>query len=379
MWVELDANDISLEFAYKNNQVHLESENGWAVSFPLFTASGSLLDVLNFGADTAISFEGSGKGDAYFDASIKEGYYLGLKFDVWNGLECMKVGWIDDRNFDIADTDAKGEFYIAYDDDTFANIIDVIGLSAGYKAGFVIDGETSKNHEYSGEPDTWHACDDEKCICGNSHVRFGPLSLSGTVFDNCSYTFWHTDLADLDPFMRYYVSETFGDKDMHGQCPYKGYKVNAEVVNKEGDPLAKVDVSYKDVPDHFDPVASGETGNDGKTTLYAPTGDYEVTAELVSSRDPSIKISQALPIKKDTSIQDFKFTLDIPTKHVYFKNSSSGDVSKWPKDIPFQPFFSTDVHLPDAIPSMSGRQFAGWNTKEDGTGTSYVSGVFWLT
>ena len=118
-------------------------------------------------------------------------------------------------------------------------------MRSDYKAGFVIDGETSTNHEYPGEPDTWHACEDEKCICGKSHIRFGPLSANVTFLDNWSYTLAHTDPSDLDPFMHYYVSDTFGDKNMRGQCPHKGYKINAEVVDTDGDPLPKATVSTR--------------------------------------------------------------------------------------------------------------------------------------
>ena len=371
LWLELDADDISLEFAYKNNQVHLEEENDWAYSIPLFTVQGSLADVLNVGADTFISFEGGGKGgDTHFDTNIKEGYYLGLKFSASDGIECTKVGWIDDRNFDVTETNAKGEFYTAYGEGIFGNIFDMLGLESDYKAGFVINGDTAKNHVYPGEPDVWHACDDDQCICGDSHVRIGPLSLNATVLDFWSKTLAHTDPYDLDPFMNYYVSETFGDKNMRGKCPHKGYKINAD-----GDALSNAAVAYKDIPSHFDPVSSGKTGDDGKTTLYAPTGDYQVTAELVSPEYPSKKVSQTLPLTKDTSIQDMKFTLDIPTKHVYFKNAETGQATDWPKDMDFKPFYSEDVKLPDNIPSLSGRVFIGWNTKKDGSGTSYAPGA----
>ena len=85
-----------------------------------------------------------------------------------------------------------------------------------------------------------------------------------------------------------YVSETFGDKNMRGKCPHKGYKINAEVVNEEGDPLQKVDVSYKDVPSHFDPVASGKTGDDGKTTLYAHLASADVKENEVVDKGQRI-------------------------------------------------------------------------------------------
>ena len=372
-WVELDADDISLEFAYKNNYVDLEEENDWSYSKALFTAGGDLAGVLDFDASAFINFEGGGQGETYFDTNIKEGYYVGLKCSLWDGIDCTKVGWIDDRNFDITDTNAEGEFYISYGEGVSIKVLETLGLGADYKAGFVIEGEKSKNHEYPGEPDVWHACEDEECICGKSHIRFGPLALNLELWD-WSETLAHTDPADLDPFMYYYVSDTFGDKNMRGKCPHKGYKINAEVVDTAGNKLPDVTVSYADVPEHFEPVSSATTDEDGKALLYAPTGDYNVTAELVNKTDPSVKVSQTLPLKKDTTIQDMKFTLDIPTKHVYFKNSQPGNVKNWPKDIDFQPVYSEDVQLPSTAPQISGYQFVGWNTKQDGSGTSYAPG-----
>ena len=39
------------------------------------------------------------------------------------------------------------------------------------------------------------------------------------------------------------------------------------------------------------------------------------------------------------------------------------------------PFFSENVQIPDTVPKLSGRVFTGWNTKEDGSGTSYAPGT----
>ena len=270
----------------------------------------------------------------------------------------------------------EGEFYMAYGEGPEVRFFEVIGIGASYKGGCVIEGETSKNHEYPGEPDVWHACDDEDCICGNAHIRFGPLSVEGLVFNwSTPIPGAHTDPTDLDPFKDYYVSRTFNDKNMDGKCPHKGYKINTEVQDTGGKKIESATVSYTTVPDHFQPVSSAQTDKDGKATLYAPTGDYNVTAEVVSPHDHTAKISQTLPITKDTTIQSLTFNLDVPVKHVYFKNSSSGDAKDWPADMAFQPFYSEQVKLPDNIPVMSGRQFVGWNTKKDGTGTFYNPGT----
>lgn len=374
--VSMELHDNSLELDYDNNEVHVEDKLEEAYNIPLYTIEYSLYEVISFGAAVNLSFEGTGIGTTKFSASIHEGVHVNISFSPWDGLDISNAGIINDQIFDIDDTDMEGEFYMAYGEGPEVRFFEVIGVGASYKGGCVIEGETSKNHEYPGEPDVWHACDDEDCICGNAHIRFGPLSVEGLVFNwSTPIPGAHTDPTDLDPFKDYYVSRTFNDKNMDGKCPHKGYKINTEVQDTRGKKIEGATVSYTAVPDHFQPVSSGETDKDGKTTLYAPTGDYNVTAEVVSPHDHTAKISQTLPITKDTTIQSLTFNLDVPVKHVYFKNSSSGDAKDWPADMEFQPFFSETVKIPDKLPSMSGRQFVGWNTKEDGSGTSYAPGT----
>ena len=373
--VSMELHDNSLELEYDNNEVHVEDKLEEAYNIPLCTISYSLYEVISFGAAVNLSFEGTGIGTTKFSASIHEGVHVNISFSPWDGLDISNAGIINDQNFDIDDTDMEGEFYMAYGEGPEVRFFEVIGIGASYKGGCVIEGETSKNHEYPGEPDVWHACDDEDCICGNAHIRFGPLSVEGLVFNwSTPIPGAHTDPTDLDPFKDYYVSRTFNDKNMDGKCPHKGYKINTEVQDTGGKKIESATVSYTTVPDHFQPVSSAQTDKDGKATLYAPTGDYNVTAEVVS-HDHTAKISQTLPITKDTTIQSLTFNLDVPVKHVYFKNSSSGDAKDWPADMAFQPFYSEQVKLPDNIPVMSGRQFVGWNTKKDGTGTFYNPGT----
>ena len=373
--VSMELHDNSLELDYDNNEVHVEDKLEEAYNIPLCTISYSLYEVISFGAAVNLSFEGTGIGTTKFSASIHEGVHVNISFSPWDGLDISNAGIINDQNFDIDDTDMEGEFYMAYGEGPEVRFFEVIGIGASYKGGCVIEGETSKNHEYPGEPDVWHACDDEDCICGNAHIRFGPLSVEGLVFNwSTPIPGAQTDPTDLDPFKDYYVSRTFNDKNMDGKCPHKGYKINTEVQDTGGKKIESATVSYTTVPDHFQPVSSAQTDKDGKATLYAPTGDYNVTAEVVS-HDHTAKISQTLPITKDTTIQSLTFNLDVPVKHVYFKNSSSGDAKDWPADMEFQPFFSETVKIPDKLPSMSGRQFVGWNTKEDGSGTSYAPGT----
>lgn len=115
---------------------------------------------------------------------------------------------------------------------------------------------------------------------------------------------------------------------------------------------------------------------DGKAVLFAPAYEkIQVKAELESPHDPEWKISGTESLDKTAEVQDLKISLEIPEKHVYLKNPSSGMATNWPSDIIFAPFLSEHVVLSAKIPGLSGYQFIEWNTSQDGSGTSYAPGT----
>ena len=135
-------------------------------------------------------------------------------------------------------------------------------------------------------------------------------------------------------------------------------------------------VSYSPAAAHCDPYASGTTDASGNVDLYMPAGStYEITAKVVSQLDPSWEVSGKTSIDKKEAAENATIKLDFPTAHVYFKNPASGEATSWPDDMTFSPFFTQDVTLPDNVPGLSGRQFTGWNTAEDGSGTAYAPGA----
>lgn len=375
---ELKVNDCSIEFAYDDNELHLDGYQEIGKNVPLFSISGEVGEVIDIGISGSISFDGTGYGTTKFDASVKEGCYLDVGYDFPASITVVDKGLINEHTVHIDHTDQVGEFYIAYSVGPEISVGEVVGFGASYKGGAVLKSDKCADHVYPWDPNVWHACEDDEeheCICGDAHMRLGPASLE---FIALGWTFPITssDPKDFDPFYYFYDSKTFND---HGgiRCPHIAYKLNALVKDKAtGKQLPNATVSYAEVPAHYEPVSSAVTGSDGKALIYVPKGEgYSATAVLVSPINPFYRISQTLPFDKAESEEDITFELDIPVKHVYFKNSQTGQATDWPKDLDFQPFFSLDVTLPDEIPSLSGRQFIGWNTEQDGSGTYYMPGT----
>ncbi len=187
---------------------------------------------------------------------------------------------------------------------------------------------------------------------------------------------WDWKLYSDDEFVDetyYYNSYTFGTGMEKGFCPYKGYRINATVDTNLKTSTKGAVVTYTPVKDHFQQFASAVVDDNNKAVLFAPAGDkLEVKAELTSPHDKSWKISNTADLDKSDMSQNVQIVLDIPEKHVYFKNSESRTASNWPDDISFAPFLSKSVQLPNNIPILSGMQFLNWNKAEDGSGASYA-------
>ena len=197
-------------------------------------------------------------------------------------------------------------------------------------------------------------------------------------FDSWTYKIIDPDEKHPDGGVNnyFYNSYTFESGMQPGQCPNIGYRINAKVDTNLQTSTKGATVSYTPVADHFDPFASAVVDDNNKAVLFAPAGaKLQVKAELTSPHDKSWKISNTADLDKTDMPQDVQIDLTIPVKHVYFKNSESRDADNWPEDITFAPFLDDNVQLPSNIPSISGMQFIGWNTAEDGSGTSYSPGA----
>lgn len=57
-----------------------------------------------------------------------------------------------------------------------------------------------------------------------------------------------------------------------------------------------------------------------------------------------------------------------------FRDSLPDSASGIPDPITINPTMPRDVRIPGQIPQKSGRQFIGWNTAQDGSGTDYAPG-----
>lgn len=167
-------------------------------------------------------------------------------------------------------------------------------------------------------------------------------------------------------------SYTIGYEWQDGPCPYIGYRIDVTVNDNMKTSTEGAFVSYSPVIDGYRKLSTDTVDGSNKATLFAPADkQFDVTAEITSPHDSTWKISQTLTLDKTADVQALEFMLEIPQKHVYFKNSQSGTAEGMPKDIVFAPFFNENVKLPGNIPTLAGRQFTGWNTAEDGSGTTY--------
>lgn len=170
-------------------------------------------------------------------------------------------------------------------------------------------------------------------------------------------------------------SYTYGGGWQSGACENYGYRIDVTVNDNLNVSTKGATVTYTPVASYYDPYASAVVNASNKAVLFAPANQQiQVTAEITSPHDPTWKISQTLTLDKNADVQALNFMLEVPEKHVYFKNTESGTPTVWPADITFAPFYTEYVKLPNNMPELSGRQFLGWNTAEDGSGTYYSPG-----
>ena len=259
----------------------------------------------------------------------------------------------------------SAEWMLIQDLELDVSLLGVYMTGSNYGHGYSLIGDG----EYK-----WHVCVD--CFQEKLTSVIGPLKC---ILDLVGFD--PVDLIDIDPedleqFYQFYYSvdhEECGE----GDCPYWAYPTHVYVTNqRDSKPLSAVEVSFRPHPWDCSPYDKGTTGSDGKVDLYMKPGeDYYVTAELESPLDPDWVISKERMMRKGETADTFDIALDIPEKTVFFKNTGSGEPADWPDDINFMPFFSKDVTLPNNVPTVSGRKFTGWNTKEDGSGKTYAPGT----
>lgn len=257
----------------------------------------------------------------------------------------------------------SAEWMLIQDLELDLSLLGVYMTGSNYGHGYSLIGDG----EYK-----WHVC--ANCFQEKLTSVIGPLKCILDLVGLDPINLINIDPEDLEQFYQFYYSvdhEECGE----GDCPYWAYPTHVHVTNqRDSKPLSGVEVSFRPHPWDCYPYEKGTTGSDGKVDLYMKPGeDYYVTAEL--DHDPDWVISKERMMHKGETADTFDIALDIPVKTVYFKNPESGEASDWPDDIDFMPFYSEDVQLPDKIPSLSGRQFVGWNTAEDGSGTAYAPGT----
>ena len=368
--------ECSLGISLPNLTVHMERYSGWySVEVPLC----EIVEPLEYGfaidMSPTFSLEGTGHGDTVLSMSAKEGFHL----TVVDMVAVTDIGW-DHTNptFDLVDTDMEGELYYGFSWGPALTWAEVAGFGGFYKTGVVLKAAKANNPFDPNDPSDadWHVCGTDHCLEGNIHTRQGPFSANIVLINGMiSIPIISSKPWDDKPFAEYYVSSTFGDKSMSSLCPHWAYRLDVNVVDQDGNAIPTANVFYNDVPEHYEDYASATTDSSGHAVLCTATGKIDVTAQLANPEDPSKPFTVTQTIDKKAQAESITLTLNLPTKHVYFKNSATGEATDWPADIPFIPVVSKDVTLPNKIPGLSGRIFTGWNTKKDGSGTSYAPGT----
>ena len=301
-----------------------------------------------------------------------------LHFDTWGPVPVSGISVEEDGPYidtGISNVECTGNADVGFQvgvGDSIKPLIEEESITVFY--GVTIEG-TENDTRFVPE-DTkmkWHSCDE--CVSEDIRTRDGPLTAMMDIigFDPWS---WSTP-SKIGPVLKtWHYSKTWNEWG-DGDCNRYSYRLSARVLNQNGVPIPNVSVTWPvDSDNPYFPQSQGTTNSFGTAVIYVESGNgRDIIAEATSPVDPSQKISQTQTIHKMEHFDDLTFTLDIPEKYVYFKNSETGEAASWPEDIIFMPFFSENVTLPDTIPTLSGRVFNGWNTKEDGSGTFYAPGT----
>jgi len=368
--------EFSVGIEFPNLTIHIERYMTWfSVELPLAKIEMPLEYGFSIDLAPTLSLEGAGKGDTVLSLSAKEGFGITIDYGVYP----TDGHWIHkDPEIKLVSADMEGEIYYGLSWGPGITWMDIGGAACVYKFGVVMKGDRTNNDFDPNNPDDkdWHVCGKDKCLEGSVFSRYGPLSIVLTILGHGAVTIKKiTEETDEDPVAEYYISKTFGDKSMSSSCPHWAYRLNVQVEDQDGNPVPNVNVSYKNVPEHYEKYASATTDKHGQAVLCTATGEIEVIAMVADPDNPFRPIMARRTIKKKDKAETITLQLDLPTKHVYFKSSESGEITNWPADIDFRPICSQNVRLPHTLPKKPGRQFLGWNTAQDGSGISYAPGT----
>ena len=327
----LDLNDISFETTVDEIDVHLASWMDIGTAFDILTWSIGYEELIGVEQGVKYFIDGQGQGDTVFNFHSKYGFYADMYYDMepwydpfeWH-LEVKDSGWIkDDPTFGLSKCDMQGEFFMGPEYDySITALVDIFGIGFPVKNGLHLDGDLSINHLYPGDTDRtyWHEC--EECAYGTGCGRVGELDVEASLIGGTTtIVLAHADGYDFDEF-DYYDSHTYGDHDLTA-CPHKGYRLNVTVDDTAGTSTEGTALSYTPVLHPYKGASTNTADKDGKAELFAPAGaSIDVTATMTSPHDTSWTISQTQTITKQAKTEELKLTIEIPVKHVQFKNAT---------------------------------------------------------
>lgn len=108
----------------------------------------------------------------------------------------------------------------------------------------------------------------------------------------------------------------------------------------------------------------------------APVGSsyrFRGWSENPNAKDPEYLAGESYYFDKDTVL--YAIWDQLKTVTLTFLDSLPDAASDIPAPITIKPSVSRNVQIPDQIPKKSGRVFTGWNTAQDGSGTTYAPGA----
>ncbi len=272
----------------------------------------------------------------------------------------------------------------------------LLSIGINYQDGVLLTADLRGGGYDPSDPERkiWHACEDMKCISGDVRWQKGPISLGISGFwgivSKTLYNF--TDPIISDPFFEFYHSFTFKD-GANTACPHVGYRINVHVTDTLKRAVEGAEIAVTPRESRFDAVSSRKkTDASGTAVVYAqranPTKDTKkdsqldvtVTASYTDPADPEKKpitvsataTEKGLSADHKLQPQDVYLEMDLRKFCLSFEDIGSGHAQDMPDPLLFFP--GRTVHIPDTVPSKSGLQFTGWNTRADGTGSSYAPG-----
>ena len=355
--------------------------------------------ILGVDISPKLTIKGNAKGEVSFGLNCMFGFDLRVSYNYDQAKKFYsKLNWVSDGpTFTNTSFAMQAKLFAGLSWGGNLSLFGgVLSIGINYQDGVLLTADLRGGgyDPSDSERKIWHACEDMKCISGDVRWQKGPISLGISGFwgiiSKTLYNF--TDPIISDPIFEFYHSFTFND-GANTVCPHVGYRINVHVTDTLKRAVEGAEIAVTPRESRFDSVSSGKkTDASGTAVVYAqranPTKDTKngsqldvtVTASYTDPADPEKKpitisattTEKGLSADHKLQPQDVYLEMDLRKFFLSFEDIGSGHAQDMPDPLLFFP--GRTVHIPDTVPSKSGLQFTGWNTRADGTGSAYAPG-----